>query len=158
MKLDVGSAECPMVPYDEWIHVDVYDSGLASDFGLKRVVDVIADAHYLPFRDSVFDEVFSGATVLTYTGTKAVSEIVRVTKPNGIIVFRQNIETVPLALQLMNELGCSLLSIQSQNMTPYGEVLDVMLKWKKSKSEFTLVKLHYNFPLVDQDYAYSVRR
>ena len=82
MKLDIGSAEGP-VPAD--VHLDYsmdYLPYTEEELGFKPV-DILADAHYLPFRDEVFDEARAGSILIVYTGTDAIDEAFRVLKKHG---------------------------------------------------------------------------
>ena len=82
MKLDIGSAE-GAVPAD--VHLDYsmkYIAYTEEELGFKPV-DILADAHYLPFRDEVFDEARAGSILIVYTGTDAIDEAFRVLKKHG---------------------------------------------------------------------------
>ena len=100
MKLDIGSAE-GAVPAD--VHLDYsmkYIAYTEEELGFKPV-DILADAHYLPFRDECFDEVHSGDTLLAYTGTQAVDEAVRVTKQGAVLDIRTHFPYVTTLIDIL---------------------------------------------------------
>jgi len=72
IKLDIGSAEGPM-PKD-YIHIDVTKESpyAEKELGFKPV-DIVADAHHLPIRSDIADEVWSGRCICMYTGNKGAT-------------------------------------------------------------------------------------
>ena len=134
MKLDIGSAEGPM-PAD-YIHLDIqreYVYATAEELGYKPV-DIIADAHYLPFRDGVFDEVYSGNCVLVYTGKRAFDEAVRVLKPKGKLVLHIIASYVPMAIiEAGKRHKLKWIDIEPVNHEIDGEIFDVKLTFRKER-------------------------
>ena len=88
------------VGFDDYLHLFSGDSktGLKVDIKIENKPDVVADCHYLPFRDNIFNGVLADppysddyAKELYDTPklarSKYVNEMVRVCKPNGIIAL-----------------------------------------------------------------------
>lgn len=130
MKLDIGSAEGPDDSAD--IHLDyTTKSGFTKQMLGYRPIDIVADAHYLPFRNNVFDEVFAGRVLLGCTGRRALKETIRVTKKNGRIKITQHLPIVPKTLLLLNWYRCSIVNIEALNWTSEeegNEVFDVTIE------------------------------
>jgi len=64
---------------------------LGLDFRVTFIVDILADAHMLPFRDEIFDHVFSSHTIEHFSHTEVQSVIVewvRVLKKGGTMEIR----------------------------------------------------------------------
>lgn len=74
MKLDIGCGS--MKAGEDYIGVDVIDEGC----------DVLADARCLPFKDEVFDEVYSNACL--GVEVNGFDEALRVLKAGGIMSIK----------------------------------------------------------------------
>jgi SAM-dependent methyltransferase len=78
--LDLG---CGRAPYRAWLSRRAA-SVVAVDVGLWPGVDVVADAHHLPFRDRCFDTVFCTELLEHVSDPRRVSEeVARVLSPGG---------------------------------------------------------------------------
>jgi len=95
MRLDIGSAWSPDPHADvrvdiegdseEW-NTSQWDEGIKAYVKVPgNPVDVIADAHALPFRDGVFDSARAGLIFFWWTGTDAIDEAFRVLKIGCVI-------------------------------------------------------------------------
>ena len=104
MKLDIGSAEGPV---EADVHLDYsmdYLPYTEEELGFKPV-DILADAHRLPFRNNLFDEVRAGSILIVYTGTDAVDEAFRVLKQNGKLEAVLQLPLITTFLDATTELG-----------------------------------------------------
>ena len=93
MKLDIGSES--YISEDADIGLDIIAETVGMNVYEGRV-DIMADAHHLPFRDEVFDEVFSGQCIGVYTAEQSVRESVRVLKTGCEVEYRTYIYGLPM--------------------------------------------------------------
>ncbi len=74
-----------------------YGRKLASDSHIKPEFHLM-DAHKLEFDDSSFDVVFGTAILHHLDLAKALAEVRRVLKPNGLIVFKEPLDMNPVGM------------------------------------------------------------
>ena len=75
--LNIGSGQRRIVQDDRWVNLDIEP---------HQNADVVADAHFLPFRDESFDAVSSNSVFEHLRDPfKAGAEAVRVLKPGGLL-------------------------------------------------------------------------
>ena len=79
MKLDIG---CLDQDFKKQGYIGIDDGSMDWD---STNPDVFAKAESLPFKDKTIDEVFSSSCVGMYTEDKALNEIARVLKDDGIL-------------------------------------------------------------------------
>ena len=96
-KLNVGSGQVPFEG-NEWVNLDLRPHDCCD-------LHVHADAHQLPFKDEVFDEVLTDSCVMVFTDERAILECLRVLKPGGIFSIYVYVETVAQTLQVIGEVG-----------------------------------------------------
>ncbi len=97
-NLELGAGNCPRIPVKGGYFLDI------SKEAIKKLetaggISIIGDVINLPFEDNFFDLV-AGFEVLEHieNDEKAFSEIARVLKPSGFLLF-----SVPLRQELFNE-------------------------------------------------------
>jgi len=128
MKLDVGCGNFK----EGDIGIDIEPP---SSLRTPNEADIVADAHYLPFRDNLFDEAYSCLCVGLYTGTQAIDEMIRVCKSDGSITIVINIEDTIWVIDHIfthNEVVFRLIESGSQRTRYSGELCHVKIVLRKS--------------------------
>ncbi len=78
--LDLG---CANSPYSKW-----FTNRVGSDIAAGDGVDVVADAHNLPFADEEFEQILATEVLEhLHTPQKAIAEMIRVLKPGGKLIL-----------------------------------------------------------------------
>jgi len=144
IKLDIGSAGCPKSK--DYIHIDITKESpyTEEELGFKPV-DIVADAHYLPIRSEVADEVWSGRCVCMFTGTQALREAFRVLKENKYLKITVTLEDLPATVRYILRFGYRILNLEVTNMITEdydfeeAGVYDVQIIAQKYRSERDVV-------------------
>lgn len=100
--LDLGCGACPLSR-------DLADS-VGMDVAEGPGVNVVGDAHDLPFEDEAFEQILCAAVLEhLHTPTRAVAEMARVLKPEGRVVlsipFLFPVHEAPIDFQRFTEFG-----------------------------------------------------
>jgi len=117
--LDIGSDEGPREG-PEWIHLDIKHTPLCDEMFGFRTVDVIADAHNLPFAERTFDHVYSGACLFEYTEASAFLEALRVLKENRTLELRVHLEALPRTIEACMNAAMIVTNIEVLNVYDDG--------------------------------------
>jgi len=137
--LDIGSDEGPREG-PEWIHLDIKHTPLCDEMFGFRTVDVIADAHNLPFAEQTFDHVYSGACLFEYTEASAFLEALRVLKDNRTLELRVHLEALPRTIEGCMSAAMIVTNIEALNVYDDG-VYDLKVEVHKRVRE-TQVLVH----------------
>jgi len=137
--LDIGSDEGPREG-PEWIHLDIKHTPLCDEMFGFRTVDVIADAHNLPFAERTFDHVYSGACLFEYTEASAFLEALRVLKDNRTLELRVHLEALPRTIESCLNASAIVTNIEVLNICEDG-VYDLKVEVRKRVRE-TQVLVH----------------
>lgn len=131
MMLDIGSNEGIHPEADIGIDIILNKDSWQAWEGR---VDVCAEASKLPFRDNIFNKVYSGACIGTYVPPSALYEVFRTCKQGGVIELRVLLPGVPDTLGVL--LGnARIYVIEHANCESTGEIHDVVIHATNTKSQ-----------------------
>jgi len=122
LQLEIGTNE------GKYLHDAIgVDIELTPDYwgeeSMGGAVDIQCDAHFLPFRNEIFDEVLAGRVLIVYTGTDAVDEAIRVLKPKAaittIIQFEYMTTYIDYIIRSTVLTGIEIINTNCEDDSPY---------------------------------------